>query len=173
MSASTYLFCSGTYHIISEKGFTEKGWFYVRNVWGERFLQLHVCILCILDLVCKKESHVLLQREKTKFLWFVLLLKYVLFREKRKFLSSYISLFPQRPPFSQQPENVSWELLYVSQKLFFRRLHFYVYHCASKPNIAYSTKCCFFLSVKQCCQLISIWFSRKAKVLKLCRKVLL
>ena len=127
---------------------------------GERFFQLHVCILCILNLVCKKESYVLLQRKKTKFLWFVLLLKYVLFREKRKFLSSYISLFPQRPPFSQQPENVSWELLYVSQKLFFRRLHFYVYHCASKPNIAYSTKRCFFLSVKQCCQLMSIWFSR-------------
>ena len=70
MSASTYLFCSGTYHIISEKGFTEKGWFYVRNVWGERFFQLHVCILCILDPTCKKESSVLLQRKKNCDLYF-------------------------------------------------------------------------------------------------------
>ena len=144
------------------KRFFRKRMVLCKKCLGERFFQLHVCILCILDLVCKKESHVSLQN----IFLSVLLLKYVLFREKRKFLSSYISLFPRRPRSSQQPENVSWELLYVSQKLFFRRLHFYVYHCASKPNIAYSTKRCFFLSVKQCCQLMSIWVSRIAKVLQ-------
>ena len=53
MSASTYLFCSGTYHIISGKGFTEKGWFLVGNV-GTKSFQLHICILCIIGLCnCK------------------------------------------------------------------------------------------------------------------------